>query len=94
MRAIKHALTERFYAWEDAVKLAENDPEVNLSGNGPAFTPSNFLEESEVDAAGEAEPPVAEAVEETTEQRELAAAAAPDPSTIPAPKEQAEAPRL
>ena len=28
MRAIKHVLTERFYAWEDAVKLAEGDKEI------------------------------------------------------------------
>ena len=39
MRGIKHVLTERQYAWEDAVKLARDDPEVNLSGNGPAYTP-------------------------------------------------------
>jgi len=30
MRCIKHVLTERWYAWEDARKLAETDPEVNL----------------------------------------------------------------
>ncbi|KAK0735892.1 mitochondrial 39-S ribosomal protein L47 (MRP-L47)-domain-containing protein [Apiosordaria backusii] len=47
MRGIKHVLTERFYAWEDAVKLAENDPEVNLSGKGKAFTPKEYLEEEE-----------------------------------------------
>ncbi|KAK4204131.1 mitochondrial 39-S ribosomal protein L47 (MRP-L47)-domain-containing protein [Triangularia verruculosa] len=45
MRGIKHVLTERFYAWEDAVKLAENDPEVDLSGKGRVFTPTEYLEE-------------------------------------------------
>lgn len=40
-------LTERFYAWEDARKLAVNDPEVDLSGEGPAFTPSDELFEDE-----------------------------------------------
>lgn len=47
MRAIKHTLTERFYVWEDAVKLAEEDPEVDLSGNGNAYTPMEYLEEEE-----------------------------------------------
>jgi large subunit ribosomal protein L47 len=45
MKAIKHALTERFYAWEDAVEVAKEDPEVDLSGEGPAFTPREYLEE-------------------------------------------------
>ncbi|KAK4231300.1 mitochondrial 39-S ribosomal protein L47 (MRP-L47)-domain-containing protein [Podospora fimiseda] len=45
MRNIKHCLTERFYAWEDAVQLAKKDPEVDLSGKGPAFTPSQYLED-------------------------------------------------
>jgi large subunit ribosomal protein L47 len=49
MRAIKHALTERFYAWEDAVKIAEDDPEVDLSGQGTPFTPSQYLAEEELE---------------------------------------------
>lgn len=32
--AIKHALTERFYAWEDAVQLAKEDPEIKFKANG------------------------------------------------------------
>ncbi|KAI9883725.1 MAG: 54S ribosomal protein L4 mitochondrial [Watsoniomyces obsoletus] len=48
-RSIKHALTERFYAWEEARKLARNDPEINLSGEGPALNPQLF----EDDATGE-----------------------------------------
>lgn len=90
MRAIKHALTERFYAWEDAVKVAQNDPEVNLSGNGPAFTPSDYLEEAEAvgESAAEGEQQVAEAVEGTGEK------SAPAAATIPSSKPQAEAPRL
>lgn len=95
MRAIKHALTERFYAWEDAVKVAQNDPEVNLSGNGPAFTPSDYLEgEAVAESAAEGEQQVAEAVEETGEKSAPAAAATPEPATIPSSKPQAEAPRL
>lgn len=30
-RGIKHVLTERWYAWEDARKIAARDPEVNLA---------------------------------------------------------------
>ncbi|GAB1318812.1 54S ribosomal protein L4 mitochondrial [Madurella fahalii] len=92
MRCIKHVLTERFYAWEDAVKLAENDPEVNLSGDGPAFTPSDFLLEEE-QAAGKLEQPAVGSAEEAVEKAE-AAAVTPDPTTIPPSKPQSEASRL
>ena len=42
MRAIKHTLTERWYVFEDARKLAEDDPEIMLSeyGKGPMYTPA------------------------------------------------------
>ncbi|KAL3428396.1 hypothetical protein PVAG01_01905 [Phlyctema vagabunda] len=42
MRAIKQVLTERFYSWKDAEEVAKNDPEINLSGDGPIYTPENF----------------------------------------------------
>lgn len=108
MRSIKHVLTERFYAWEDAVKIAENDPEVDLSGNGPAFTPTQYLENPDVPTEGEQK--VAEAVEETTEKvagkaepvsvsepasaSDPAPESSPDPTTIPPSKPAPEAPRL
>jgi len=38
-QAIKHALTERWYAWEHARKLAMNDKTVDLTGEGPAYEP-------------------------------------------------------
>ncbi|KAF3941360.1 hypothetical protein ABW19_dt0204721 [Dactylella cylindrospora] len=41
-RAIKHALTERFYAWQEALKVADSDPEVDLSGKGPAYVPQTL----------------------------------------------------
>lgn len=96
MRAIKHALTERFYTWEDAVKLAENDPEVNLKGDGPAFTPSQYLEEGEggAETAAEGEQEAAESAEKTAEKAEQTMTPAPDPATIPSPQAQSEAPRL
>jgi large subunit ribosomal protein L47 len=94
MRGIKHALTERFYAWEDATKLSENDPEVNLSGEGPAFTPSDYLEDADAAAAEEGKEAVEAAEETAAKAEEPATAAASDPATIPASKPQAEAPRL
>ncbi|TVY68674.1 54S ribosomal protein L4 [Lachnellula suecica] len=44
-RGIKQALTERYYSWRDAEELAKVDPEVDLSGNGPAYRPVDFIEE-------------------------------------------------
>lgn len=37
--AIKHALTERFYAWEDALQLAKKDPEIEFTKAGVNYTP-------------------------------------------------------
>ena len=40
MRAIKHTLTERYYTWEDAVQVAELDPEIDLEGgDGQVYKP-------------------------------------------------------
>lgn len=44
-RAIKQVLTERYYSWRDAEVVARNDPEIDFSGNGPLFTPSEFVDE-------------------------------------------------
>ncbi|KAG9615169.1 hypothetical protein KCU69_g24025, partial [Aureobasidium melanogenum] len=50
-RAIKHVLTERWYAWEDARMLAESDPSVNLfpAEGEPSYTPEqvDFMEYEE-----------------------------------------------
>jgi large subunit ribosomal protein L47 len=53
MRAIKHALTERFYTWQDAVEVAKSDPEINLQGGeGQVYTPSAYEDGyDEVDVA-------------------------------------------
>ncbi|KAI1081739.1 MRP-L47-domain-containing protein [Whalleya microplaca] len=45
MKAIKHALTERFYLWEDARRLAEKDPEIDLTSRRNPYTPADYLEE-------------------------------------------------
>jgi large subunit ribosomal protein L47 len=44
-RAIKQVLTERYYSWRDAEVIAKDDPEINLSGNGPAYTPTDLVED-------------------------------------------------
>ena len=80
MRGIKHVLTERFYAWEDALKLAEEDPEIDLKDPANPYKPSTFLEAEETTAEAEASE-----AQPTTEV---------DPSTIPAEKSQTEAPRV
>src|SRR3569833_3295469 len=51
MQGIRLVLTERHYAWEDAVKLAETAPEVNLSGDGPAYRPQEKQEEEIMEEA-------------------------------------------
>jgi len=62
MKAIKHTLTERYYVWEEARKLAESDPEIDLSGRtGAIYTPSSepyedLLEESPALTTGEGSP--------------------------------------
>ena len=51
MKAIKHALTERFYTWQDAVDVARSDPEINLEGaEGQVYTPLAY-EDEEIDTA-------------------------------------------
>ena len=54
MRSIKHALTERFYVWEDAVNIARDDPEINMNGEGEAYTPGTY-EDEYIDSAGQAD---------------------------------------
>lgn len=39
-------LTERYYSWEDARKLASTDSEVDLSGEGPPYTPGHFEDDA------------------------------------------------
>ncbi|KAI0828090.1 MRP-L47-domain-containing protein [Hypoxylon sp. FL0890] len=83
MKSIKHALTERFYLWEDARKLAETDPEIDLSNTNRPYAPSSYLEE-EIQSA--------EPVEGQQEESEKSAAEKVDPSTIPASAPEAEQP--
>jgi len=56
MRGIKQALTERYYSWRDAEEVAQNDPEVNLSGEGQAYMPVDFIEEDDLKDIPEHEP--------------------------------------
>jgi large subunit ribosomal protein L47 len=94
-KAIKFALTERFYAWEDARTLALEDPEIDLSGKGNAYTPSGYRNEDvfeeEILEAGEATAEESSGTHENSANKEAMFPdnAAPeksiDPSTIPAP---------
>ncbi|KAF2971149.1 hypothetical protein GQX73_g2473 [Xylaria multiplex] len=52
MRSIKHALTERWYLWEDARKLAETDPEVDLSNVRSPFKPKDAYEDHDIPLEG------------------------------------------
>jgi large subunit ribosomal protein L47 len=75
MRAIKHTLTERFYSWEDAVKLAKVDPEINLSGD-PVYQPLEYVDEEAFESGefkSEGSEPIAGATEErvSREQEDL-----------------------
>ncbi|KAG8425355.1 54S ribosomal protein L4 mitochondrial [Metarhizium acridum] len=46
MRAIKHALTERYYTWQDAVDVAMSDPEIDMHAeDGQVYKPSAYEEE-------------------------------------------------
>lgn len=56
MKAIKHVLTERFYVWEDAYELAAGDREINLSGEGEIYSPTEDADVFEEDI-----PPTSEA---------------------------------
>jgi large subunit ribosomal protein L47 len=95
MRGIKHVLTERLYAWEDAVELAKTDPEIDLSGEGQVYTPGAFVEEESAEDGGADEQVAAEEEyedsnrEEPGETRGQASSlgATVDPNSIPeAPK--------
>ncbi|KAI1107012.1 MRP-L47-domain-containing protein [Jackrogersella minutella] len=86
MKAIKHTLTERYYVWEDARKLAETDPEIDLTSRQRPYTPQNYFEEAEeVEEKVEAieGPEGQEVQEEVKEGTEKSAAEKVDPSTIP-----------
>ncbi|KAG6002875.1 hypothetical protein E4U43_001023 [Claviceps pusilla] len=49
MRAIKHALTERYYTWQDAVDVAMADPEIDmLAEDGQVYKPGAYEEDIDV----------------------------------------------
>ncbi|TAQ91235.1 hypothetical protein B7494_g415 [Chlorociboria aeruginascens] len=77
-RGIKQVLTERYYSWSDAEALAQKDPEIDLSGDGPLYTPSYFEDQ----ASEELE----ELEEELEELQEVAQAPELAPETKPGEK--------
>ncbi|KAF2424487.1 MRP-L47-domain-containing protein [Tothia fuscella] len=66
-RAIKHALTERYYAWEDARKLAVNDPEVEFTEDDALYVP---IERDDVGELYDTEELLAEEDNATAEEGE------------------------
>ena len=44
-RSIKHVLTERFYLWEDALELAQTDPQIVMKAKVPTYKPARYLED-------------------------------------------------
>lgn len=93
--AIKHALTERFYAWEDAVELAQTDPEIKFTEDGVRYIPGG--EEEALDFAEEekaAAEPAPKQAKDTFMEEKKASGSEVDPSIPPSPgKAQEEAPR-
>ncbi|KAI1876786.1 uncharacterized protein JN550_000858 [Neoarthrinium moseri] len=84
MKAIKQALTERFYTWEDARQLAEEDPEVDLSNESSPYTPRSYLEEEVADPQALEAEAEAEAEAVVQEQQPGKPAEQPiDPSALP-----------
>jgi hypothetical protein len=69
MRGIKQTLTERYYSWKEAEELVKTDPEFDLSGNGPVWTPVDFVEEED-DGFKDVTPEMVEELQER-EDREL-----------------------
>jgi large subunit ribosomal protein L47 len=75
MRAIKHALTERQYTWEDAVDVARNDPEIEAGKEGLMYTPSAYEEEIDEEHGWE------EVEVDKDSSAAVASGAIPEPST-------------
>ncbi|KAF2734553.1 MRP-L47-domain-containing protein [Polyplosphaeria fusca] len=50
MKAIQDTLLERYMAWEGAFELAKTDPQIDLSGQGPAFIGDQEGTEDEYDS--------------------------------------------
>ncbi|KAI5868660.1 MRP-L47-domain-containing protein [Durotheca rogersii] len=102
MQSIKHALTERFYLWEDARRLAETDPEIDLNSTDRPYNPSTYVDEVAATTEGseaaqdgrESLPGPEEGPEEGPEGGSKASAAAEevDPSTLPPPSSNTQQP--
>src|SRR3569833_1403006 len=95
MQGIRHVLTERHYARDGAVKLAETDPEVNLSGDGPAYGPLVYLEEEIMEEAlleEELQEPAEPAESPDTQQKAAPESAVDASSAPPSPKPSGQEP--
>ncbi|KAI1437194.1 mitochondrial 39-S ribosomal protein L47 (MRP-L47)-domain-containing protein [Xylaria sp. CBS 124048] len=99
MKSIKHTLTERWYLWEDARKLAEEDPEIDLNDKKKPYKPKEDYFEERADALETSDQPQSAqpqtpsgfmTEESSTPKLELDGV---DPSTVPpkTPETQAQA---
>jgi len=73
-RGIKQVLTERYYSWQDAKVVAENDPEVNLKSRKPYRRSSLYQKEQSL---------FEEQTEDSTEEKALKAL--PETASLPEP---------
>ncbi|KAK7981909.1 50s ribosomal protein l4 [Apiospora saccharicola] len=92
MKAIKHTLTERYYAWEDARDLAEKDPEIDMSGEGNPYTPRDYLEEDMEQLALDPETAAQQGEEKFMEEK--LATESIDPSSLPKTEQPQSSPRV
>ncbi|KAK8079912.1 hypothetical protein PG997_007730 [Apiospora hydei] len=92
MKAIKHTLTERYYAWEEARELAEKDPEIDLSGEGNPYTPRDYLEEEMEQLGLDSEAAAQQGEEKFMEEK--SAAESVDPSSLPKTEQTQSSPRV
>ena len=58
MKSIKHVLTERWYAWENARQTAMEDQEVNLYANADKGESAYQPKEPELDSLPEGDPQI------------------------------------
>lgn len=84
-------LTERYYSWEDSRKLARDDPEIDLSGDGQAYTPSGMTDEELLEEEEYTEEELAAAEKEWAES-EAAQASKPEGSIPQTTEENTRAP--
>lgn len=86
MQRIKHALTERFYAWEDAYELSKTDPDFRAGRTGARTRTDMF----EADTVQDIKPPSSDGQssdKQPSDGQEGKSSPPPNESLDPAPGE-------